>query len=152
LTGPLDTGVVLFGLPLSAGNAYLARAFETWIHADDIRGALGRQPRPPAPEHLTPLADLHVRLLPTALAISGPARPGRSANIRPPGPGGPSWHTRMAPGDPPGPPDVTITADILAYCQAAGSRRDPATVPQSVTGDPALAEDLLAVLTTFSDD
>src|SRR5262249_7741764 len=97
LTGSLETGVVLFGLPLSAGNAYLARAFETWIHADDIRGALGRQPRPPAPEHLAPLADLHVRLLPTALAVSGRARPGRSASVRLTGPGGSTWRIPMWP-------------------------------------------------------
>src|SRR5262249_18557503 len=149
---------VRFGPPPSAGNASLARAFETWIHADDIRGALGRQPRPPAPEHLAPLADLHVRLLPTALAISGRARPGRSASVRLTGPGGSTWHIPMTPdepmgpGKPTGPPDVTLTADILAYSHAAGSRRDPATVPQSVTGDPALAEDLLAALNAFSDD
>lgn len=153
LTDPLERRVELIdGLPLPAGAAYLARAFETWIHADDIRGALGRAPRPPIAEHLAPLADLHVRSLPAALAVSGRARSGRSAEVCLTGPGGATWRIPMAPGEPAGPPDVTLTADVLDYCYAAGSRRSPATVPSTVTGDPALAADLLAALSAFSDD
>src|SRR6266540_7499658 len=134
-------------------EVYLARAFETWIHADDIRGALGRPPRPPQPWHLAPLADLHVRSLPAALAVSGRAHPGRTATVRLTGPGGATWHiplAPLAPGPPAAEPDVTVTADVLDYCYAAANRRDTDTVPRTVEGDQALADDLFAVLATFS--
>lgn len=155
LAGPMGQRVQVAGLPMAARNAYLARAFETWIHADDIRGALGRPPRPPQPWHLAPLADLHVRSLPAALAVSGRAHPGRTATVRLTGPGGATWHiplAPLAPGPPAAEPDVTVTADVLDYCYAAANRRDTDTVPRTVEGDQALADDLFAVLATFSHD
>jgi len=152
LTGSMQQPVDFDGLPLEAGNVYLVRAFETWNHADDIRGALGRPPQPPQPQHLAPLANLHVNLLPTALALSNRAHPGRTLEIRLTGPGGGSWRIPGTPGSPVGEPDMTLTANILDYCYSAANRRDPATVPQTVEGDHALAEDLLAVLTAFSHD
>ena len=41
--------------PAGAGpDAALRQAFETWIHADDVRAALGRPPRPPGPAATRP--------------------------------------------------------------------------------------------------
>ena len=98
------------------------------------------------------MADLHVRSLPAALALTGRAHPGRTAAVRLTGPGGDSWRIPLAPGSPVGEPDVTVTADVLDYCHAAANRRDPGTLPRTVHGDRALAEDLLAVLGTFAHD
>jgi hypothetical protein len=41
--------------PAAGPDAALGQAFETWIHADDVRAAPGRPPRPPGPAH--PLAS-----------------------------------------------------------------------------------------------
>jgi hypothetical protein len=85
--------------PAAAGpDAALRQAFETWIHADDLRAALGRPPSPPGPDHLHGVLAMGMRLLPPAVrdsAWSVPAGPspcawrGRGAGpgrYRPPGP------------------------------------------------------------------
>jgi uncharacterized protein (TIGR03083 family) len=146
---PLTGRVEFEGLSMPVRNAYLARAFETWIHADDIRLAIGRPTDPPRPVHLRALADLHIRSLPTALRLSGRPRPDRSARIRLTGVVTEEWViplSRNAASE----PAVTITADALEFCYLAANRRTPGTVPIAVVGDRAVADDLLAVMTFFS--
>jgi uncharacterized protein (TIGR03083 family) len=149
LTGRVDFG----GLSMPLRNAYLGRAFETWIHADDIRLAIGRPTDPPRPEHLRDLADLHIRSLPAALRLSGRTPPDRTARVRLTGAFTHDWHiplSRSAPTD--SAPAVTIAADALEFCYLAANRRAPGTVPMTVTGDQTIADDLLAVMTYFSDE
>lgn len=141
--------VDLDGLSMPVANAYLARAFETWIHADDIRLGTGRATDPPRPVHLRALADLHIRSLPTALRLSGRTRPDRAARIRLTGAVTDEWViplTRNATGE----PTVTLTADALEFCYLAANRRAPDSVPVEITGDRTVAGDLLAVMTFFS--
>jgi uncharacterized protein (TIGR03083 family) len=150
---PLTGRVDVFGMPMPARNAYLGRAFETWIHADDLRLAVGRPPCPPSPRHLLPLADLHIRSLPTALRLSGRLRPGRTARLVLTGAVDRAWHVPLSRDTTvPAAPNVTITADALEFCYLAANRRTPDAVPLTVTGDRALADDLLAVMTFFSDE
>ncbi|HET9140999.1 maleylpyruvate isomerase family mycothiol-dependent enzyme [Actinophytocola sp.] len=150
---PLTGRVEVFGMPMPVGNAYLGRAFETWIHADDLRLATGRPVRPPSPRHLLPLADLHIRSLPAALKLSGRTRPGRTARIVLTGVLTADWLIALS-RDPAGStePSVTLTADALDFCYLAANRRTPDAVPLTITGDRALAADLLAVMTFFSDE
>lgn len=153
LHAPLTGRVELDGLSMPVRNAYLSRAFETWIHADDIRLAIGRPTDPPHPAHLRALADLHIRSLPAALRLSGRTPPDRTARVRLTGAFTQEWHiplSRSAPADTE--PAVTITADALEFCYLAANRRAPGTVPLTVTGDQAIAGDLLAVMTYFSDE
>lgn len=144
---PLTGRVELAGLSIPVRNAYLARAFETWIHADDIRLAIGRPADPPRPAHLRALADLHIRSLPTALRLSGRTPPGRSACVRLTGAFTQEWVIPLSRGAA-GEPAVTLTADALEFCYLAANRRT--TIPMSVTGAQPLADDLLAVMTFFS--
>ena len=149
----LDDVIEMAGLRMPIRSAYLGRAFETWIHGDDIRLRVGRQADPPAPQHLHPLADLHVRSLPIALRLSGRGQPGRSAHVILTGHGGGEWLIPLGAGPAgrsPDGPDVTITADVLEFCYLAANRRSLDAVPHTVTGDPALAADLFAVMTFFS--
>jgi hypothetical protein len=74
--------------PAAGPDAALGQAFETWIHADDVRAALGRPPRPPGPAHLHGVLTMGVRLLPPALRALGVERPGRAVALRLEGPGG----------------------------------------------------------------
>lgn len=150
---PLTGRIEVAGLSMPVRNAYLSRAFETWIHADDIRLAIGRPVDPPRPEHLRALADLHVRSLPAALRLSGRTPPDRTARVWLTGAFTQEWHlplSRSAPTD--SEPAVTMTADALEFCYLAANRRAPGTVPLTVTGDQAIAGDLLAVMTYFSDE
>ncbi|KUO20412.1 zf-HC2 domain-containing protein [Streptomyces dysideae] len=93
-----------FELPLH--DAMLDRAFECWVHAEDIAEAVDYPYTPPSPHHLHDMIDLAARMLPTALAVRrrtglaspGPGRhlvpagsPGRSLRLEIEGLGGGEW-------------------------------------------------------------
>ncbi|MEH0545064.1 maleylpyruvate isomerase N-terminal domain-containing protein [Streptomyces sp. B21-105] len=104
------------GLPVSYGgfelplrDAMLDRAFECWVHAEDIAEAVDYPYAPPAPRHLHGMIDLAARMLPETLAarrragLASPARtrhlrsagrpklPGRSLRLEIEGSGGGQW-------------------------------------------------------------
>ncbi|WP_416971460.1 zf-HC2 domain-containing protein [Streptomyces sp. 4F14] len=75
-----------FELPLR--DALLDRAFECWVHADDIAQAVDYPYDPPAPRHLRAMIELATRMLPAALAerrLAGLASPGRTRHLVPAG-------------------------------------------------------------------
>ncbi|KND36657.1 zf-HC2 domain-containing protein [Streptomyces acidiscabies] len=75
-----------FELPLR--DALLDRAFECWVHADDIAQAVDYPYDPPAPRHLRAMIELAARMLPAALAerrLAGLASPGRTRHLVPAG-------------------------------------------------------------------
>src|SRR5206468_11687287 len=47
--GRLDEQLDWLGMPLSVGGVLVTRAFETWLHTDDIRLATGRPRQAPSP-------------------------------------------------------------------------------------------------------
>ena len=55
-----------FALPLR--DSMLDRAFECWVHADDIASAVDYPYEPPSASHLRHMIDLTARMLPEALA------------------------------------------------------------------------------------
>jgi uncharacterized protein (TIGR03083 family) len=131
--------------------ALAQRAFETWIHTDDIRSAIGLPPEPP-PAGLVPgVVGLGVRLLPSALRLAGAEHPGRAARLVLEGAEGGSWTVPLGPGTPPGGAAVTVTADAVEFCYLMGNRR-PVSVARAVGGDPALADDLLRAAATLGCD
>ena len=139
---------------MPVAHVYLNRAFETWIHADDIRLATGRPADPPLPEHLRDLADLHIRSLPLALQLSGRDHAGGGARIRLSGAVTEEWFislSRNTSADA-GRPSVSITADALEFCYLAANRRTQEAVPLTMTGDREIAADVLAAMTFFSDE
>ena len=147
-----DVGELLRHLEAPAGpgpEATLRKAFETWIHADDVRVALGRPPSPPAPAHLHAVVALGVRLLPPAIGAIGAGRPGGAVALALGDPGGGRW-TVPAPGD--GPVAATVTTQAAEFFYLMGNRRDPATVAATVTGDRALAGGLLRAAATLGCD
>jgi hypothetical protein len=136
--------------PAAAGpDAALRQAFETWIHADDLRAALGRPPSPPGPEHLHGVLAMGVRLLPPAVRALGGERPGRRVILRLEGAGGGTW---TVPPAGTGPPAATVTAPATEFFYLMGNRCDPAAVATAVTGDRALAAGLLRAAATLGCD
>ncbi|MFI5897447.1 maleylpyruvate isomerase family mycothiol-dependent enzyme [Actinoplanes sp. NPDC051513] len=57
-------------------EAMMQRAFETWIHRDDIRAAVALPPVAPEPSHLARIVDFGLALLPGAMDAAGRGRPG----------------------------------------------------------------------------
>jgi uncharacterized protein (TIGR03083 family) len=148
----LDDEVRFLGGVMPVRTALLQRAFETWIHADDIRLALLSATHPPPPEHLTVLSDAGVRLLVTTLGVARPRHAGRTVRIHLAGEGGGCWTLPAAGGPASGPPDVTLHAEVLDFCYLMGGRRDPQRIPHQAVGDAHLAADLLEVAAGFDRD
>ncbi|MGW6131688.1 maleylpyruvate isomerase family mycothiol-dependent enzyme [Cellulomonas sp. NPDC055163] len=148
----LDDDIQLLGEVLPVRTALLQRAFETWIHSDDIRRALDRAPSPPPSEHLAPMADAGVRQLVAALGLVRPQHAGRVVRVDLAGPGGGRW-TLPVPGARAGTaPDAALHLDVLEFCYLLGGRRDPRRVAHRSAGDPRLVADLLEVAAGFDRD
>jgi uncharacterized protein (TIGR03083 family) len=137
---PLDRPVRLAGRyravrPLRDG--LVQRAFETWTHADDVRAVLDLPSRPPPAEHVRLIAELGVRLLPTALAATGTGPGGGELRVRLilHGAGGGSWDL-PAERDRAVRPAVTITCDVVEFCRLLAGRRAPEELTSVAEGHP----------------
>jgi len=147
---PADAAVAVFGLTLGRDSLLVARAFETWTHADDIRRAVGRDLEPPAAPTLQRMADLSVTSMPAALEISGRAHPDKTGRVVLTGAGGGDWLIPLGFGEVRETEDVVLTADVVDWCRVASERMAPGDLPRTVEGDPALADDLAAAASAFA--
>jgi len=70
------------------------------------------------------------------------------------GAGGGEWTIPLHPGETPGEPDVTLTADVVEFCFLAADRRQPGDLEVAVEPPDArpLADDLLAVAAAFANE
>jgi uncharacterized protein (TIGR03083 family) len=123
---------LLMGLRLPVTEHFLARAFETWIHTDDIGRALGLAVPPPPAEHLGQLVGLAVRVLGTVLGAEAP--PVLFAVG-----GGEEWVL----GSQSDPVTAELTLDAVDFCLLVGGRYAPDTVPRDTTGDAAAVRNVL---------
>ncbi|MFF0086255.1 maleylpyruvate isomerase family mycothiol-dependent enzyme [Streptomyces canus] len=123
---------LLMGLRLPVTEHFLARAFETWIHTDDIGRALGLAVPPPPEEHLGQLIRLAVRVLGTVLGAEAP--PVLFA-VR----GGEEWVL----GSQSDPVAAELTLDPVDFCLLVGGRHAPDAVPRDTTGDAAAVRNVL---------
>jgi uncharacterized protein (TIGR03083 family) len=139
------------GLPMAPSDALTARAFENWVHRDDLRRVRGASADPPPARELRLMATLAMRTLPAGLAATGRVRSGRSARVVLTGAGGGTWDLPLDPTeDAVGTPDLTITASALDWCLLAGERLNPHDLVFTIDGDGDLADDLVAAAPAFA--
>jgi uncharacterized protein (TIGR03083 family) len=135
------------------------RTFELWSHSDDIRRAIGVPIIAPDVGRLSLMTRFAVRLIPTAMDMTGRGRPGGSARIVLTGPGGGAWsqplgvkasarHDDDALSD----ADVSIVADGVDFCRVATRRLRPDELSASIDGDHQLGHDLLVSLGALAAD
>lgn len=140
----LEKLMPLHGIPFRVTTAIVARAFELWTHADDIRAALGRPLETPDAPVIHRMATESVASLP--LAAFGLAEPPGPAVARfvLTGPGGGAW-TLLVGGaaDADAEPDLTLVTDVVDYCRVVSRRLDIETLDRHVEGDADLAVSLL---------
>ena len=120
--------------------------FETWLHTDDIRRALGRPTEPPSPPHLGLMCELATNLLSVGMRAQGVHERTRLVLT---GPGGGDWLIPLG-GSELRPADAIVTADAVDFCTLVGGRLTVDELPHRVEGDAGLARALLDTATTFA--
>ncbi|MER6126208.1 zf-HC2 domain-containing protein [Streptomyces sp. NPDC001795] len=156
-----------FELPLQ--DAMLDRAFECWVHAEDIAGAVDYPYDPPAPRHLNMMFDLAVRMLPLTLAarrragLAKPSRgarhlvpagePGRTLRLEIEGSGGGEW---LVPLDSPGAVASAerevahVALDGVEFCRLAAGHIPPEEAVAGQVGDREAIRDVLFAAASLS--
>ena len=76
------------------------RAFETWVHANDLRRVAGLAERAPDERHLALMTDLAGRSLGLSLALAAAAAAGPDRQLVLTGAGGGEWLVDMGGGVP----------------------------------------------------
>ncbi|MER5348830.1 zf-HC2 domain-containing protein [Kitasatospora sp. NPDC002551] len=163
---PVDFGFAT--VPLR--DAFVDRAFECYMHGEDVARAVAYPYDPPAPQHLRLMIDLAVRMLPLALAgqraahpeLTGAAvgvpdgwpdggtgaggRTGRQLRLVIDGPAAGEWLIPLDgpdAGPPGGEPVAAMVLDGLEFCQLAAAHRDPDRLPVGEHGDRAAIREVL---------
>jgi len=147
----LEGPVTLHGLTLSLEATLVVRAFELWTHEEDIRRATDRPLVAPDAARLGLMTGLALPLLEAGMARAGRSRPGRRAKLVLTGPGGRTWETTFGAGpgagggsgSANGGADVRIVVDAVSFCRVVADRLPPGDCGSLVTGDEALARDIL---------
>src|SRR6266566_6299891 len=75
LAGESDAKVAVHGIRLPVDALLVVRAFELWVHDNDVRRAVGLPPSVPDTPVLRLMSDLAARLLPYAAARTGLREP-----------------------------------------------------------------------------
>ncbi len=113
----------------------LDRAFDTWLHANDIRRATNRASLDPSGEHFKLLCNLAIEALPWCLAASGEAHDARiTVNLS--GAGGGAWTVALGRGCSSG-EESTLAASARDLCLLVGDRIDPMDFACTVRGSDA---------------
>ncbi|MFC8429678.1 MDMPI N domain containing protein [Streptomyces sp. NPDC057253] len=165
-TGELPVPYGDFSLPLR--DAMLDRAFECWVHAEDIAEAVDYPYDPPSPRHLNKMIDLGARMLPAVLAerrkkgLAAPAhgrhlvpagRPGRSLRLEIEGHGGGEW---LIPLDSPAEVGSAehevahVALDGVEFCQLVAGHVPPAEAAAGQLGDREAIRDVLYAAASMS--
>ncbi|MFJ6086347.1 zf-HC2 domain-containing protein [Streptomyces sp. NPDC092369] len=147
-----------FTLPLH--DAMVDRAFECWVHAEDIAEAVDYPYEPPSGRHLNRMIDLAARMLPVAIAarrrpLVGAGTAGRTLRLEIEGLGGGEW---LIPLDGPvgsavgsaGEEVAHIALDGVEFCHLAAGHVPPAEAAAGQLGDREAIRDVLFAAASLS--
>ncbi|MFI6339977.1 maleylpyruvate isomerase family mycothiol-dependent enzyme [Streptomyces sp. NPDC050535] len=132
---PASLAPTLMGARLPVADHFVVRAFEAWIHTDDIGRALGIAVPPPPDPHLWQLVRLAVRVLGRALGATAPPVLFTVA-----GTGG---EGQWVLGSEDEPVRAELVLDPVDLCLLMGGRLAPADVPRGAAGDDAAIDNVL---------
>jgi len=145
--------LAMHGMRLPLGDLLVVRAFELWVHDNDIRRAIGRPPSVPDAPVLRLMSDLAARMLPYAAARTG--LPAADVHLVLTGPGGGTWDVAIDPaegGPGPGQEGMAIVTDAVGFCLLAANRVTADDLDLHVTGDAGRAAGVLAAASTLALD
>jgi uncharacterized protein (TIGR03083 family) len=151
--------IAVHGIRLPLGDLLVVRAFELWVHDNDVRRAVGLPPSVPDPPVLRLMSDLAARMLPYAAARMG--LPPAAVHLVLTGPGGGTWDVAMGQGtgghgtggqEAASQASLAIVADAVGFCRLAGNRITPAELDPHITGDEGQAVSVLTAASTLALD
>jgi uncharacterized protein (TIGR03083 family) len=142
--------VAVHGMRLPLGMLLVVRAFELWIHDNDIRQAAGLPASVPDPSTLSLMTQAAAQLLPHAVARGGLREP-VSVHLVLTGPGGGTWDIPIGQ-SPPAPAPVAIVTDAVGFCRLVANRTTPDSLDLHITGDPDRAAMVLAAASALALD
>jgi hypothetical protein len=153
----LDRPVVLAGgaaIRRPLREALTQRAFETWIHAEDVRTLLALPTELPEPAQITRIADFGLRLLPGAMDAAGRGRPYQLIRLTLTGPGGGERLAALSATSPTTGSTVVgeISLPAAVFCRLLAGRVAPPPAGTLITGDRLAAGELLSVAATMGCD
>jgi uncharacterized protein (TIGR03083 family) len=148
--GDPDAQVAVHGLRLPLSLLLIVRAFELWVHENDIRAVADLPDSAPDASTLTLMTAVAARLLPVAAARAGLDEP-VSLHLVLTGPGGGTWDLTLGQASQ-APADVAIVADAVEFCRLVANRAVPAGLDLHVSGDQGRAAAVLAVASTLALD
>ena len=153
-----------FTLPVR--DALLDRAFECWMHAEDIADAIDYPYAPPQGRHMHHMVDLAARLLPETIAwrrrtglSAAPRRlttagaPGRALHLEVEGDGGGDWYVPLdSPAASVGPDDAVahVALDRYEFCQLVAGHVPPLETAAGQDGDREAVRDVLFAAASLS--
>jgi uncharacterized protein (TIGR03083 family) len=141
--------IAVHGIRLPLDDLLVVRAFELWVHDNDIRRAVGLPPSVPDPPVLRLMSDLAARMLPYAAARMG--LPPVDVHLVLTGAGGGTWDVAIGQ-EAAGRESFAIVADAVGFCRLAANRVTPAELGPHITGDEGRAVSVLAAATTLALD
>jgi uncharacterized protein (TIGR03083 family) len=139
----LDAPIAFYGATFTLDELLVIRAFELWIHDEDLRRATRRSLEAPDAETLARMVQTAVALLPAGVALSGRDVGATAARLVLTGPGGGTWDVNLDGGDVARPADARVVVDAAWFCRIVGNREDATTAGAVITGTPEVARDLL---------
>lgn len=148
--GDLGAEFAVHGMRLALSMLLVVRAFELWIHENDIRHAAGLPPSVPDASTLSLMTRAAARLLPDAATRAGVSEP-TSVHLVLTGPGGGTWDIPIG-SSPAAPAEVTIVTDAVGFCRLVANRATADRLDLHITGDPGRAAAVLAAASTLALD
>jgi uncharacterized protein (TIGR03083 family) len=142
--------VAVHGMRLPLSMLLVVRAFELWIHDNDIRQAAGLPTSVPDPSTLSLMTQTAAQLLPYAAACGGLREP-VSVHLVLTGPGGGTWDIPIGQSSP-APAPVAIVTDAVGFCRLVANRTTPDSLDLHITGDPDRAAMVLAAASALALD
>jgi uncharacterized protein (TIGR03083 family) len=148
--GDLAAEVAVYGMRLPLGLLLVERAFELWVHDNDIRKAAALPTSVPDASTLALMTHAAAQLLPYGAARTGLTQP-TSLRLVLTGPGGGTWDVHMGQGLS-APASIRIVTDSVGFCRLVANRVTPAVLDVHITGDPGRATEVLAAASALALD
>jgi Mycothiol maleylpyruvate isomerase N-terminal domain len=140
-----NTFVEYHGWPFPVNALLIARGFEFWTHADDIRRAIGTTVVDPTPSDLRAMSSTSVQNLDLVIALAFPEAPTGTTRIVLTGAGGGTFD--IGPG---GERVTTAILDVVDYCRMTARRLEVDQLPADIIGDQAVASALWNAARVFA--